>query len=337
MVPMTSEMVLEKRNKWIEETFQWIEVALEKSPPEKGNTDIRRVALELLDNIFHIESAPALPPVQQFFQRRMEKAVREIGETSVVSGAVIWKLYNHSFVVKTTRGTLGFDISKGTSDVPIIGIGDIVMSDEQIERLANMLDILFISHNHVDHFTWGVGECVHRNGKPIIAPEEVWSDKNISLIRITEGELEFPGMKVKVFPGHQDDLQNNVYLVEVDHLSIMHTGDQYNQSDFEKWIDSVWREHRVDILIPNCWLGMNWPTHSLRRCIQGVNPKIIIPGHEHELTEHYTASRPSYMETYRHLESEHRPYFVMTWGEKFRYVVQNGSEVNNGKSNVYVK
>lgn len=76
----------------------------------------------------------------------------------------------------------------------------------------------------------------------------------------------------------------------------------------------------MDVLIVNTWLGMNWPDHNLRRCIQGVDPKIVLTGHEHELIEHYTEAREGYMKTYRHLESEHRPYFVMTWGEKLTYL-----------------
>jgi len=307
------ETLLEKRNEWIGEASQWIEAALEGSLPEEGNTNIRRAALELLDDIFHIKSASTLMPVQQFFQRKMERAIQEIGDTSVVSGAVIWKLYNHSFVVKTAQHTLGFDIFRGTSTTD-----DMVMSDKQIERLGNMLDILFISHNHKDHFTLELAEYLVRNGKPIIAPGEVWNDRIIPLTRIIEGKLEFPGMKIKVFPGHQGSEQNNVYLVEADDVSIMHTGDQYNESNFDKWIDSVWREYRVDILIVNCWLGMNSSTNDLRRFVHNVDPQIVITGHENEL-EHTIDHRESYMKTFRHLEGERHPYFVMTWGERLTH------------------
>jgi len=37
-----------------------------------------------------------------------------------------------------------------------------------------------------------------------------------------------------VFPGHQGDIQNNVYLVKADGVSVMQTGDQSNPADFKQ-------------------------------------------------------------------------------------------------------
>ena len=313
------ETILEKRNEWVGEALQWAEAVLDKNPPEKGDTGIRRTVLEILDDIAQIESAPTLMPVQQFLQKRMEKAIREIENTSVVSGAVIWKLYNHSFVAKTAKHTFGFDIFRGASKT-----GNIVMSDKAIERLGNMLDILFISHRDPDHYTLELVEYLAKNGKPIIAPEKIWSDKNNLLTCMREGELEFSGMKVKVFPGHQVNLRNNVYLVEADNLSVMHTGDQSNQNesndDFERWVDSVWQEHQVDILIVNCWLAPKSSPGDMRRFIHGVDPQIVITGHENELEYHPAKWRPRYIASYSYLKRERRPYFVMAWGEKLTYV-----------------
>jgi hypothetical protein len=50
--------------------------------------------------------------LEEFFQRRMAQAAAEIGRTRVERGAVIWKLYDHAFVVRTRTVTLGFDLAR---------------------------------------------------------------------------------------------------------------------------------------------------------------------------------------------------------------------------------
>lgn len=51
--------------------------------------------------------------VQQFYHNRIENAIDEISSTEVNSGAVVWKLYNHTYIIKTPSVTIGFDIQRG--------------------------------------------------------------------------------------------------------------------------------------------------------------------------------------------------------------------------------
>jgi hypothetical protein len=95
----------------------------------------------------------------------------------------------------------------------------------------------------------------------------------------------------------------------------MHTGDQYAPTtDFDdyKWIDKVATEHRVDVLLVNAW------TPGLARIAKGINPNLIITGHENEMF-HGIAHREGYGQTYDRLFCIPFPYLVMTWGERKSY------------------
>ena len=77
----------------------------------------------------------------------MEQAIVEIEQTRVEEGMMIWKLYNHGFVVRTSSVTIGFDLVSGKSThVEGFSIEDAVM-----KKLIDQCDVLFISHRHSDH------------------------------------------------------------------------------------------------------------------------------------------------------------------------------------------
>lgn len=62
-------------------------------------------------------------------------------------------------------------------------------------------------------------------------------------------------LNVRILPGHQDDLQNNIYLVTFpDGRTVAHCGDQYNREDLP-WLKEVSKKlaRPLDILIIDCW------------------------------------------------------------------------------------
>jgi hypothetical protein len=68
----------------------------------------------------------------------------------------------------------------------------------------------------------------------------------------------------------------------------------------------------VDVLLPNCW------GNALDRTMRGINPKLVITGHENE-TAHTVDHREDYAQTYNRLFSSQYPAVVMTWGEAYYY------------------
>ena len=306
---------------WIDRSLQWAEDMLNRFPPDEPETPVRRAALIRLDDVLHIEAAPLNPVVQKFYRARMEKAIREIETTQTRSGAQIWKLYNHGFLVRTPTVAFTFDIVPGVARAP-----GFTVDQSLLERLADQSDALFISHRHGDHANQTVARLFLDRGKPVVAPEGLWADEPISAlltyptrstetvhrISVRKGEQV---LRVVAFPGHQGGsppLTNNVHMVTTpEGLTFMQTGDQSYAPDFE-WLDRIGRDHRVDVLLPNCW------TPDIQRVVRGVDPKLIITGHENEMG-HTVDHREDYTQTYNHLFGVKQPFLVMAWGETYRY------------------
>ncbi len=273
--------------------------------------------------------------MQNFFKTLIKKAIDEIEKTKIIYGARIWKLYNHGFLIRTKSVTIGFDLVSGKS----VRVEEFSMGNDEMRRLIDQCDVLFISHRHGDHAEEWVAQSFIDQGKPVVAPPEVWKDKSIyahitHLKREphTEQTLSIQGgqqdLKVIVYPGHQgEEIENNVVLVITPGgLSFSQMGDQYNNEDFE-WIDEVGNHHVVDVLMPNCW------TRDIVRVAKGFNPALIITGHENEMG-HTIDHREPYWLTYQRKIGSDRfggslnvgydtPLILMTWGESYHYKREN--------------
>ena len=269
--------------------------------------------------------------MRDYFHRRIQRAAGEIENTSVSQGAVIWKLYNHCFVVRTATVTVAFDLTRAR----LWRSEGFELPDDLVARIVEQCDVLFISHRHGDHADEWVAQTFLDQGKPVVAPPEVWEDKPIHQ-QITHLEREAHALQslpihngqgelqVVVYPGHQgDDIQNNVSLVFTpEGISFAQTGDQANDSDFD-WIDQVSAHHQADVLLPNCW------TTDIVRAVCGFDPELVITGHENEMG-HTIDHREPYWLTYQRKTGSDRfggsrlvgydkPLLVMTWGESYHY------------------
>ena len=298
-----------------------VQEALETHPPSLEEPLERRMALLMIDGVLHEERAAHRPAVQQFFRLRVEEAIQEIENTEVTEGAMIWKLYNHGFIIRTATVTFGFDLVRAHS----AKAEGFVIEDALMKRIVDQCDALFMSHRHSDHADKWVAKSFIDQGKPVVAPPEVWQDDPIhSKITHLKREahtaqsLPIQGGKQELivinYAGHQGDaIENNVPLVfSPEGLSFVQTGDQSNREDFS-WIDEVGNHHDVDVLMPNCW------TPDILRMVKGIQPQLVITGHENEMG-HTIDHRESYWLTYTRLEGATAPYIVMTWGEAYHYL-----------------
>lgn len=305
---------------------------LRQFPPQHPEPRERYLGLLLLDSMLHDPYAARRPAVQTFFRNRIETALAEMEATRVEAGAQIWKLYNMGFVVRTKTVTLAFDLVSGRT----AGSTEFELSTNVMTRLARQCDVLFISHRHRDHAEEPVAQLFLAQGKPVVAPLQVFADHPIHAslthlrreahvtqsLRVQDGKQE---LKVVVYPGHQmGAVENNVPLVITpEGLSFAHLGDQINEGDFRvdyEWIDEVGKHHRVDVLLPPCW------TNEIFRIAKGFNPRLILPGHENELGHPMDDRVPFWGDaeflqlTYPELKRSDYRTIVMTWGESIHYV-----------------
>jgi L-ascorbate metabolism protein UlaG (beta-lactamase superfamily) len=294
---------------------------LKSYPPSLKEPIERKMALLMIDNVLHEENAASRPAVQDFFRLRYGKAVEEIRQEVVKEGAVIWKLYNHSFVIKTSTVTIGLDIQRGVPKIE-----GFTMSKELIQPLLDVVDVLFVSHIHADHADAWVAEQLISQNKPVVTPPDVFTDLPVyekvihperKVHEIQEIPLPNKGFNLKVvnYPGHQGGkILNNVYLIFTpEGISFIHTGDQSNLEDFE-WIDRIGDHYKVDIAMVNSWSV--YPGHRLAK---GVRPGLIISAHENEMGHTIDHREPYWLNYLRLGDPAVFPWIQMAWGEKFHY------------------
>jgi len=307
-------------NRQAEVTLELVRMALVGFPPAFPEPLERRMALLMMDGVLHDVTAPERHAVQEFFHSRMKHVLKELAETHVEMGAMIWKLYNHGFIVRTPTVSIAFDLVRGYS----AKAEGFPIPDALLEQIVHHCDVLFISHRHRDHADEHVAQAFLDLGKPVVAPPEVWKGKpihekithlkrdvsNAQELSIRDGEQT---LRVVLYPGHQGkSIDNNVPLVFTpEGMSFSQTGDQSNIEDFA-WIDKVSQDYSVDVLMPNCW------TTDIARMIDGFDPGLVITGHENELG-HSVDHREPYWMTYDLLRDSVAPFVMLTWGESFHY------------------
>lgn len=317
-------------NEQAETGLRAIEQALARSHPDAVLAEERRAALMNLDTILHDEDAPRLAAVQQFFHRRIDAAADEMRRAPVRSGATVWQVYNHGFVVRTQSATLCFDLVRAKY------LRGFVLSEQTMRRIVQACDVLFVSHVHADHAESFVAQTFIDQGKPVVAPEQVGyreplyskithfepSATEVRTLPVRNGRVS---LQVAVFPGHQgEEIDNNVVIVTTpEGIAVAHTGDQWDRFADFNWMDQVAQRFRVDILLPNDW------TYDIARMVRGFNPSLVIPGHANEVG-HDVEKRQPYLFSYQRKSGLDRlggsagvgyaaPMLVMTWGESYHY------------------
>jgi len=287
--------------------FELIDRALTENPPTIGSPMTRKLALYNLDAMLHETKYDDSEAFKNFIYSRTSLVISDLSKP-VNEGMKIYKIYNEGFIARTQSVTIAFDLVRGSCK------NQLLISDSLMRLLVEQCDILFITHNHGDHADPAVIGMFTEAGKPVIAPNNVMEDnKNIQHLWSEKAiSKQIQSVDVKIFPGHQDDLPNNLYVVTTkEKKTIAHIGDQYNKDDMA-WIVNLKKEiPQPDALIINCW------THQMNNLVEGFSPKLVIPGHENEMG-HTIDHREAFWLTFQKMQSINRDYVVMGWGEWFQ-------------------
>lgn len=320
---------------WVAPVFEYANQQLAAFPPIYPPSPGRIEALMVLDGPLHLEQANRFRSTARFLQDRMRSTIVEIEQTRVTTGAMIWKLYNMGVVVKTRNSIVGMDLVSGYTTTTGTSTERVGVAREWMKRLIAQLSMLSVSHVHRDHAEQAVAELALEENVVVVADDSVFKEmtSHPMLLRpdrsgineVTKDDAEFPCAEedptsacidVVTFPGHQAPATiNNIYLfVTSDGINIMHTGDQDWSDDWE-WIDRIHENHRVDILIINCW------NRDLRRFIESVKPQLVVMAHENEMA-HRILNREPWTESIRKIRAiPNQPSVVLCWGEGVSYPV----------------
>lgn len=307
-------------DKQAEVILELVEEVLSKHTPQWPETMEHRSALYMLDAVLHDEKAPERLPVQEYLQKRIEKVAYDIENTTVEDGAIIWKLYSHSFIVRTKTVTMAFDLIR-----PSIRFKNFITDTRaELDRIVSQCDVLFISHAHGDHADPWVAQRFVDQGKPVVSPPDIWRERplhkkithlerNVDILHTLPVQNGNQELKLVVHPGHQYvgfDILNNIPVVYTpEGLSFSHTGDQDSWND-SLMISEIKDSHEIDILMCHSLMDVEW--------LRGFDPHMILPGHENEMS-HPIHRRWSYWDKYARLDLLPYPYVVISWGEKYHY------------------
>ena len=265
-------------------------------PPNSGDLLIREQTIMSLDDILSVESSRDSANVFEFYAAMMQKVSNEI-DVEVHDGLRIWMMYNHGFIIKTPQNTFAFDLIDGYNG------WQRYWSYELPENVVNALDVLFISHQHLDHMDETLIQKIRAHGGMVIesTPDE---------------PLYINGMKVDVHLGLHN-IENRIFEVTTTNgFKILHTGD--NQTS-----EALPLIENIDVLLLNAWVnesGSTYGTYGMRNCINKLKPTLMIPGHIHELF-HDVDSRANYKWSF-YINDGSLPSAVqvMAWGECYDVV-----------------
>lgn len=233
----------------------------------------------------------------RFYQRSLEKLVKEIPSTRVENGTVaIWLLYNMGYVVKTPSHCFAIDLKH-----------------PEAERLVPFIDFLMITHDHDDHYTDALNKAMIEAGKPVFSnfDKPDYAMTNLRDVR----ELEVDGLKIQTeLTDHNKNKPEFVITYYVDcgddtgNVRFYFVGDSFN-----------WRQlnppQPVDIFVPHIRVGLN-----LYKAANNIQPNWVLASHLLELGHPLGKYRWSYScglaaayEIYRD------NVYVPVWGDKIIY------------------
>jgi len=82
-------------------TFPEIKEHFLRERAQTGNITIRNECFGSIDDLILGTYPPLHPDTKDFFRFMLQKAILEIKTEVVTTGATIWQIYNHGFIIKT--------------------------------------------------------------------------------------------------------------------------------------------------------------------------------------------------------------------------------------------
>ena len=282
-----------------EYTFSEIKEIFMLNPPQYGNTGLREACFGSLDDIIIGTYPPMASGIKPFYVSMVHKALMEIQTEQVTEGATVWQIYNHGFIVKTPTRTIAFDFKN-------------YYYFKEIIDLADYLDVLFISHEHSDHYDVTLVNNMKNLGKPVVGPSE-WS---VPTIGMDAGESqEIAGLQVTAHYGLHNVPVRQFEVVTPEGLKFLHTGD--NQTS-----ETLPEVTGIDIMMLDAWINESGATswiEGVRIAVNKMKPQVTLAGHIMALS-HLGGIIVPYRDALASddgtLLSE---YYVMAWGERIHY------------------
>lgn len=224
---------------WLDQAQEFINMEMRKFAPgfgaamagrQESNAFIRRGLLQMRDYPMHLNDKNVSPfpePGQtEAFRRETEIYLAEararflswLDKPAPADRTLeIFKVYNMGYCLRTAKHTVLFDFRwDGTT--------------EEANRIASKADIIFLTHNHGDHFSDNMMNAMANAGKyMILSADKVpgYTDltKKYVMTETFATPIDCDGMKVQGFLGDQSGTPCFVYAIDFDGWRFAHGGD----------------------------------------------------------------------------------------------------------------
>ncbi|MGD9874213.1 MAG: MBL fold metallo-hydrolase [Kiritimatiellia bacterium] len=258
------------------------------------------------------------------------KAVTEIEKSITLSakpqGVTVWQMYNSGVIIQFAGKIVALDL------LPIIRDFDWVEPPGFTRRIANMVDMLLVTHRHKDHCDAALVRACLRSGKPVMMPK-VLADTfgEDPLLIPVDGilETELAGLKITARTGchvwKETIAELPVAYYEVtapDGFSFIFAGDTDYTKEFEKTPGKDIHLLFIPWRNPNAFYEEGQPNRkgtavdAVNIALKKIKPRALVYEHYGELKHVYEGFAPSYgMAAWLKKEIK-TPSERMFWGEK---------------------
>lgn len=293
--------------------FEEARKVLAAYPPTPNPGIERKLALYSLDALLHDTRLDKGPAFMAYVKNVAGAVTTELSQNKPTGREVrVFKVYNFGYIIQTASVTVGIDLVRGGREKENL----FYIDEVSMRSIVKQCDILFLTHIHDDHASQSVAKMFYEQGKEVVTPGNFWEDMELRL-RVLRGDdmirenIPVPAkntsLDVKVYPGYQGKLENNVYFITLpEGQTIMHVGDQ---TYYEDLVDKInIKAINVDILLMGC-------AGNIFLTVPEIKPSFVFLGHENEM-EHGIDHREPYWLSFRRSNGL-SPVLVLAWGESY--------------------
>lgn len=285
-------------------------------------TDIKKraEAFKTLDSVLQLPLSNRSYRVRQFFAQCIGHALDEISHEESEEILRIWQFYNMGYVIRASQLVFAFDL------VTTRHVYNVFWDLEPtvVSTLADLIDILFVTHRHPDHLDLELAHALINRGKKVIIPSELrmlMPRGAISFNADDERTIAFPGksddwLKIKAFRGTHiyskgRDIPLLYYKVTTSHnKTFLYLGDHDHTTEMTKM-------KGIDFAFLKCgdFNEKYSDADAIDQFLKKVSVQKMILGHINELGHPVKGGRISYREAFSLLEEFKDKGIILGWGE----------------------
>jgi L-ascorbate metabolism protein UlaG (beta-lactamase superfamily) len=280
--------------------------ALMKAPPSVSQSKARQEALQALDDWIAQPDSEQSPELIAYYRKAVDHVLTMLDSERPKKGVRYFQLYSSSAVFQTPSCTFAIDLdqgpNKGLLKTPEEDGTAFCMTDEQVARMAGLVDYSFHTHEHSDHIDYELTQALLEREKTVVVTEsnkerwadQPWADRLVTLRQTIGSPRRVGDLKVHVLWDHQWNNEEhtsgtpcNAYVITTpDGVTVATKGDINCALRFYGWLNVLADGGAtIDLMVgsPLYWRGAN-----LNRQIDALMAPIWAPAHNWEF-EHRRA------------------------------------------------